>query len=63
MQLNFKHKVLHGSLSFIFAAVSVWNQINIPEVVKEVKSKSLDDLKLKVKGILTDLFDNFNIPP
>ena len=63
MQLNFKHKVLRGSLSFIFAAVSVWNQINIPEVVKEVKSKSLDDLKLKVKGILTDLFDNFNIPP
>ena len=63
MQLNYKHKVLHGSLSFIFAAVSVWNQINIPEVVKEVKSKSLDDLKLKVKGILTDLYDNYNIPP
>ena len=63
MLLNYRHKVLHGSLSFIFASVSAWNKINIPGVMQEVKSKSFEDMKIKVKGTLTDLFDNFNIPP
>ena len=60
LNLNFRPKVLHGSLNFLSQAVSTWNKLDITGLGTQ---KTYEDLKTRVKGILLDTFDNFYLPP
>ena len=59
MMLNFRPKIVHGIASFINQAVATWNLIDVPGI----KFKTFADLKVEVKGILFEDYNNFDLPP
>ena len=60
LQLGWRPRVLHGSLSFINQAVQVWNDVDVAKVRASIKDEAY--LKEKIKGIMMDTFNNFLLP-